>query len=141
MGKSLLTIDLVARLSRGGPLPDGSPVSRPSTSILLSAEDDAADTIRPRAEAAGADLNRLVIARTSTAGCRDCPADLPALEELIRDCEAELVVIDPLMAFLPPGVAANLDQCVRQVLSPAGHPRRPDRVRGAARSPPGRRRC
>ena len=48
MGKSLLTIDLAARLSRGGPLPDGSVVPRPSTSILLSAEDDAADTIRPR---------------------------------------------------------------------------------------------
>jgi hypothetical protein len=31
---------------------------------------------------------------------------------------AELVVIDPLMAFLPPGVAANLDQCVRRALTP-----------------------
>src|SRR5437764_12175808 len=41
MGKSLLTIDLIARLSRGGPLPDGSTLPRPCTSILLSAEDDA----------------------------------------------------------------------------------------------------
>jgi hypothetical protein len=30
------------------------------------------------------------------------------------------VVIDPLMAFLPPGVAANLDQCVRRALTPLG---------------------
>ena len=28
------------------------------------------------------------------------------------------MVIDPLMAFLPPRVAANLDQCVRQALTP-----------------------
>src|SRR5437660_9922117 len=60
MGKSLLALDLIARLTRGGPMPDGSPLARPGTAILLSAEDDPADTIRPRAEAAGADLARLV---------------------------------------------------------------------------------
>jgi hypothetical protein len=46
------------------------------------------------------------------------PDDIPALEELVRDRGADLVVIDPLMAFLPPNVAANLDQCVRQALTP-----------------------
>ena len=61
MGKSLLTIDLIARLGRGGPLPDGSTPAGHVTSVLLSAEDDPADTIRPRAEAAGADLDRLVL--------------------------------------------------------------------------------
>src|SRR5881398_2781595 len=60
VGKSLLTIDLAARLSRGGPLPDGSPSGRPHLTLLLGAEDDAADTTRPRAEAAGADLGRVV---------------------------------------------------------------------------------
>lgn len=117
MGKSLLTIDLIARLSRGDALPDGSKVPRPGTSILLSAEDDAGDTVRPRAEAAGADLARLVIPNFGGRIPR-LPVDIPALEELIRACSADLVVIDPVMAFLPPGVAANLDQCVRQVLSP-----------------------
>ena len=61
MGKSLLTIALMARLSRGGAMPDGVMLTRASTCILFSAEDDAADTIRPRAEAACADLSRLVI--------------------------------------------------------------------------------
>src|SRR4051812_12512617 len=61
MGKSLITLDLIARLTRGGPLPDGTPVDRPTTCAVLSAEDDYADTIRPRAEAAGADLSRLVV--------------------------------------------------------------------------------
>src|SRR5437868_1665702 len=60
-GKSLLTIALIARLSRGGALPDGTLLSRPFTSVLLSAEDGVADTIRPRAEAAGVDLARLVV--------------------------------------------------------------------------------
>src|SRR5262245_5883874 len=117
MGKSLLTLDLIARLSRGGPLPDGTTLSRPSTSILLSAEDDPADTIRPRAEAAGADLSRLVVPSFGGRLPR-LPDDIPALGELICEREAALVVIDPLMAFLPPNVAANLDQCVRQALTP-----------------------
>src|SRR5438874_3237412 len=73
VGKSLLTIDLAARLSRGGPLPDGSmaglceagpavaglceagpgsqspTTGRPHTTLFLSAEDDL-DTTRRRAE-------------------------------------------------------------------------------------------
>src|SRR5437867_3215912 len=117
MGKSLVAIDLIARLSRGGPLPDGSPLAEPCNSLLLSAEDDAADTIRPRAEAAGTDLARLVIPNFGDRVPR-LPQDIPPLEELVRDSRAALVVIDPLMAFLPPSVAANLDQCVRQVLTP-----------------------
>src|SRR5437016_5021698 len=60
IGKSLLTIDLAARLSRGGPLPCGQTLHRPHTTLLLAAEDGAADTTRPRAEAAGADLDRVI---------------------------------------------------------------------------------
>jgi hypothetical protein len=114
VGKSLVTIDLAARLSRGGPLPDGPPSGRPHVTLLLSAE-DGPDVIRPRAEAAGADLDRLVAV---SAGAFSLPAELPDLEELIRDYSADLVVIDPVMAFLPPEVAANLDQCVRRALNP-----------------------
>jgi RecA-family ATPase len=102
MGKSLITLDLVARLSRGGPLPDGTAAPRPITSVLLSAEDEAGDTIRPRAEAAGADLSRLVVPKFN-GRVPQFPDDLPALEELVVERGAELVVIDPLMAFLPPG--------------------------------------
>src|SRR4249920_3366769 len=61
MGKSLLTIDLAARLSRGQAFSDGTPITRLCTSIVISAEDGAADTVLPRAEAAGADLARLVL--------------------------------------------------------------------------------
>ena len=60
VGKSLLTINLAARLSRGGYLPDGKSSERPHVTLLLSTEDEAGDTIRPRAEAAGADLDCVV---------------------------------------------------------------------------------
>jgi hypothetical protein len=116
IGKSLLTIDLAARLSRGRPLPDGSPVPRPHTTLLLSAEDRAADTTRPRAEAAGADLDRVIVVTSPDGVPLRLPQRLPDLEELIRTHRADLAVIDPITAFLPPGVATNHDQGVRRVL-------------------------
>lgn len=117
VGKSLVTLDLAARLSRGLPLPNGAPAAEPTTVLLVSGEDDAADTTRPRAEAAGADLDRLVVLGLGDSIPR-LPEDIPALEELVRRHGAGLVVLDPLMAFLPPGVPAGLDQCVRSALTP-----------------------
>ena len=117
IGKSLVTIDLAARLSRGASLPDGKPGDGPTTVLLVNAEDDAADTTRPRAEAAGADLDRLIVLGLGDSVPR-LPEDIPALEELVRQHGAGLVVLDPLMAFLPPGVPAGLDQCVRTALTP-----------------------
>jgi hypothetical protein len=117
MGKSLLTIDLMARLSRGGPFPNGAPLQEARTSILLSAEDDLADTVRPRAEAAGADLDRLLFPRF--------PDQLPLLPDEIEDLEflmlkhrPALAVLDPLVAFLPPHLAVSNDQCMRLALTP-----------------------
>src|SRR2546423_15033846 len=61
-GKSLLTTDLAARLSRGVSLSgDASPVA-PWRTLLLSIEDNAGDTIWPRLRAAGADLGQLFLA-------------------------------------------------------------------------------
>jgi len=46
------------------------------------------------------------------------PDDLAALEAAVRESAAALVVIDPMMAFFPPEVCANNDQCVRTALTP-----------------------
>ena len=56
--------------------------------------------------------------RPSAAGRRGSPTTCRPWRNSSRDRGADFVVIDPLMAFLPPRVAANLDQCVRQVLTP-----------------------
>ena len=47
LGKSTLTVEWAARVSLGEALPDGDP-GEPGGVVLLSAEDGAADTIRPR---------------------------------------------------------------------------------------------
>ena len=56
-GKSTLTVTITAKVTTGSPFPDGARPERGDV-ILLSAEDDIGDTIRPRLEAAGADLAR-----------------------------------------------------------------------------------
>ena len=119
-GKSFVTVDLAARLSRGGPLPDGRPLDRPHTTLLLNAEDDPADTVRPRAGAAGADLSRVMIAGSPSGAdpLPQLPDCVPALMRLITQHAADLLVIDPMMAFLPPRAWASSDQRVRQALAP-----------------------
>ncbi|HJZ56752.1 MAG TPA: AAA family ATPase [Gemmataceae bacterium] len=119
-GKSFVTLDLAARLGRGDRLPDGQPLDRPHVTLLLNAEDDATDTILPRAAAAGAELGRLHVIAPGLGLPHppQFPEDLPALEALIYEHCADLVVIDPVMAFLQREVWANSDQSVRRALTP-----------------------
>src|SRR4029450_6608141 len=55
LGKSFLTMDLAARVTTGNPWPDDPRgFNQAGSVVLLSAEDDVEDTIRPRLDAAGA---------------------------------------------------------------------------------------
>jgi len=99
-GKSLLTLDLVARLTTARPLPDGPGVVPPISAILIGSEDGLGDTVRPRLQAAGADLTRV-----HTFGVRQddevhrqplFPLDRGLLREALLETNARLVIIDPL---------------------------------------------
>ncbi len=58
LGKSMLTLDLAARVSTGKGSPDEKPLAEGGV-VILSAEDGAADTIAPRLIASGADPSRI----------------------------------------------------------------------------------
>jgi AAA domain/Bifunctional DNA primase/polymerase, N-terminal/Primase C terminal 1 (PriCT-1) len=120
-GKSNLTVDLAARITAGRAMPDGSP-GHAGGVVLLSAEDDPADTIKPRLDAAGADTTRVVLlsAIRGEDGNRspELPLDLPYLETAIASVNAVLVIVDPLMAFLGSRVDSYRDQDVRRALMP-----------------------
>ena len=118
LGKSAVTLDLAARVSVGLELPDGEPCA-PAGIVLLSAEDGLADTIRPRLDAAGADTDKIVALSTVGAGTKaerliSLTQDLNAIERAIRRVGAALVVVDPLMAFLPEKTDSYKDQAVRR---------------------------
>jgi hypothetical protein len=122
LGKSTLLFDLAARVSRGEALPGDDATRAPAGVVILSAEDGLADTIRPRLDAAGADLSRIV-ALTGIAEGPDraerlpqFPGDIQALEATLREVGAALVLIDPLMAYLGGDVDSHKDQDVRRAL-------------------------
>jgi len=112
LGKSTLAAELAARISRG----DGQ--QPPASVLILSAEDDPARVIRPRLEAAGADLQRILL--LESVGEEERPVQLPedcaTLDEIIEREQVALVIIDPLMAFLGRGVNASSDAHVRRAL-------------------------
>lgn len=124
VGKSTLSVDLAARLTLGRPWPDGEDC--PSGDVLvLSAEDGLADTIRPRLDAAGADVTRVhaltEVRYTDDEGRNRARsvtlADVRVIEEAVTRVSAKLVVVDVLMAFLPGKVDSHRDQDIRSVLS------------------------
>jgi putative DNA primase/helicase len=126
LGKSLLTIDCAARLTRGTAFPDGAPCELGSV-ILLSAEDDPADTIRPRLDAAGADVHRVhaldavrVILTDGTAAEKtfSLETDIAHMEDTLRqDPSIRLIVIDPISAYLG-GTDSHRNSEVRGLLTP-----------------------
>jgi hypothetical protein len=86
--------------------------------ILLGTEDNAAATIAPRVLAAAADPDRVIVPEEEDVAHLTFPANVPELEELIRAHAADLVVIDPIVAFLSSSLATNTDHGVRKSLKP-----------------------
>lgn len=123
LGKSTVGLDLAARVSTGAAMPFETATRPPADVVVLSAEDHLAATLRPRLDAADADVTRV---HALVAAKRDgkpeapptLPTDLDQLEIAVRTTSARLVIIDPLMAYLGGEVDAHRDQDVRRALAP-----------------------
>lgn len=103
--------------TRGWPFPDCENPDPPQSCLFISTEDDAAE-IRRRLEAAGADLDRVGIARLSHAAgftLSDLGGLIRMLDEVGPDCRA--VFLDPISSHLG-RVDGNSQGELRGVLSP-----------------------
>jgi hypothetical protein len=121
LGKSLVALDWCARLSTGRPFPDGKSGPGLATAIVLNGEDDCAQTLRPRLQALGADLSRVFILQGDEHEAVEplrLPGQVAFLEKALAQTQARLVVIDPVSAFLEPGVIVGNDQSARRALQP-----------------------
>ena len=122
LGKSLVMLDIAARMTRGEAMPDASPGAvkqGPLDVVLLVAEDDLADTVVPRLIAAGADLSRIKALEGPRIGVDQpitFPDDIPAVEAAIQASNAGLLIIDPVMGFLGGNVKSGIDSAVRMSL-------------------------
>lgn len=122
LGKSQLTAYVAAKVTVGGAFPNGEGVAPKGTVIMLSCEDDVADTIRPRLEAAGADLTQVHVleAIREKGGQRlfSIKSDVEQLERVIEHVgNVQLVVIDPITAYLNGSDSHNTGD-VRAALAP-----------------------
>lgn len=125
LGKSVITnADIAARVSRGDQMPDETPgLTQARSVILVVAEDDLGDTVRPRLEAAGADLDHVfteAVQRNSKGHVIPLviPDDLVRLRETVEEVGAALLIIDPITAYLGEQTNTHNDASVRRALGP-----------------------
>ena len=135
-GKSPLTVDLAARLSRMTPgmrgeavWPDGQPiVNAPLSTIMLNNEDNLEDTILPRFDLAGGyemffhPVTGVQVSKSDShhqqmLGLKE---DLDLICGLARKLAPHLgmVIIDPITNYLGQKIKMNAEEDVRSVLMP-----------------------
>lgn len=125
-GKSHLATSFIAAVSGGGVWPDGTCCTR-SKAIILCGEDSVESTLRPRLEAAGADVSAVYVIDAvtdiaSNGNSHKRPfslsADVARLDNLLSELQGvALVVIDPLGAYMG-AVDGHKNNEVRAALLP-----------------------
>ena len=127
LGKSQVTIGMAATVSMGGLWPVDGTSCEIGNVVILSAEDEAEDTLRPRLEAAGADLSRVfvldavrdeLVADASILRAFNLRTDLSELGAMLTEIGgAALIVIDPVTAYLG-STDSHKNAEIRALLSP-----------------------
>ncbi len=128
LGKSTMTMDITARVTRGDGWPDDREYrTAPAKVILFNSEDDIADTIRPRLDKAGAIIENVIVVQgvphldsegKPVARGFDLSRDLARLtRELEGTPSVRLVVIDPISAYCGK-VDSHNNTDVRGMLAP-----------------------
>jgi len=125
VGKTFVAVHLAASVSRGMAWPDGPGNAPLGDVVYLSSEDSLSKVLRPRLEAAGADLNRIhtwTVKRRRTkkgelveqeVSLEDVDAIVHAIDQMP---DLRLLIIDPVTAFLG-SADANDNGEVRRVLN------------------------
>lgn len=107
LGKSTYCCYMTARVTKAG-----------GSVIYQTAEDSYSAVVRPRLEAAGAVLERVYFIELAEDAPIWLPEHLETLDRHVGEIGADLVIIDPLMAFLPESVNSHRDQSIRGALRP-----------------------
>ncbi len=121
VGKTPALIDLASRITRGREWPDGSPGVSGSV-VILNAEDGEGVLTRPRLDAAGADVSRVLVfdgwlGEGDDKRFMSLPNDMKLIEDTMKQTRAALLVVDTLNAFLAnSGIDVKSDTDVRRVL-------------------------
>jgi putative DNA primase/helicase len=127
LGKSQISINLAAGVTTGKGLPGTGGFSSIGSVIILANEDDAARTIRPRLDAAGADISKVhIVEGVAREGAEvdmfQLDLDIADLRDRALEIgDVRLIIIDPPSAYLGTKVDSYKDSDVRRVLMPLGN--------------------
>ena len=118
VAKSAISVDIASRISRGDRFPDEPAGTRhePRNVLIISFEDGAEDTIKPRLRAAGADMERVAIFPLEYAP--SVTQEVPVILDALRELQPALVIIDPLSSGMSGGVDSHKNTAVREALRP-----------------------
>jgi RecA-family ATPase len=113
IGKSYASLAIAAALSNGYALPFDREPEAPLRSLIISREDNPADTIKPRLRLLGADMGMIAIPH------RDSRPSLDPnfIARVLDQWPAALVVVDPVIA-LAGGKNTDRASDVRELLDP-----------------------
>lgn len=115
-GKTTVVIDIVAKLTRGLPLEDGIAPPCPLNVLLLSTEDNPS-VLKLRLKAAGADLSRvLTIEDDEELDRLRLPSGRDRWIEFVRGEDIDVLVVDPMMAFLDGDLKNIAEQDARRFM-------------------------
>jgi hypothetical protein len=125
-GKSLISLDTVARMTLSAAFPDGA-AGFSGEALIISCEDDASDTVAPRLHHAGAEMSRVHRLKAVKVTLPDgqigqsffsLERDIEKLEDSLEKFPAiKLIIIDPVSAYMGK-VDSWKDTEVRAILEP-----------------------
>jgi len=120
IGKSWLSLDIASIVSRGGQWPDGTSCD-PGRVILINCEDDFKDTVRPRLDLLGANLENIY----ELEGYEEQGyihqvtfEDFDIFEQVIDSHMPSLIIVDPVSAYFGQNTDNYRDTSVRNALRP-----------------------
>ena len=113
-GKSWITLGIATALSLGHGLPGQDKSRPPGRVLIMTAEDGLDDTVRPRLDAMDADVTRVYACENVDPFDED---GLEALENRAAELRPDLIVVDPLVAYIGAGVDIHRANETRAVLA------------------------
>lgn len=109
-GKSTFILNIIAALTSGGTLPDGTKYRKHINCTYLTTEDDQYDSWMVKLEKAGADFKKVYVLEKSI------DFEEPKLQQFIEDNKIKLLVFDPIQSFLPGGGEMGSAGQMRRIL-------------------------
>lgn len=116
VGKSWITVKLASDVSRGLPLPGQKEAEAlPASSVLIFTGEEPLEAIRSRLEKVGADVDNVWL---SDSLVPFSPKGMADLEEMIKDLDAKVVILDPLQSFISSDADMSSAKDMQKMLKP-----------------------